>query len=662
MEAVQPGGVLVEPGPAASAAESAAGRHPGRTRRVQHPGLDGLRGAAVAAVLLFHSEFSWAKGGFLGVSLFFTLSGFLITGLLVGERGERGAINLANFWVRRIRRLLPALLVMLVGVAVYAARVAATDQLAALRSDALATLAYVVNWHFIRTNQSYTALFAAPSPVLHAWSLAVEEQFYLVYPVVAALVLAVTRGRRWCLAAVLTTAVGVSVALSWHFHLDHTRVYYGTDTRIAEILLGGLLALWVAGRGEDLAVRRRPWLAGAGVVAGLVTLLVWATVAQTDGWLYLGGFAAYGLVSTMLVAAAVAPGPVRNALRLPPLRWLGLASYGIYLYHWPIFLWLSPARTGLATVPLLGLRLTLTFAAAFVSYRLIEQPMRHGALHGRRALLAAPVAIGAVAAVLLVTTVTPGPPAPLAADASVSSAAPTTMGFGGHVRAATPSSPLRVLMVGDSVSYDAEPGVLAILRASGDVDASADNILGFGLTTSFYDWRAEWPKLIRDRNPELVTLLYGSWDENYIKTAGVASYQGLLDQAVGILTSGGARVLLIGMPAAIGRLEVPYTRGVADAFRVEAARQPDRVSFLDLDPAISPGGKFVSHLEGPDGMERIRKEDNVHFCPAGSARVGRAIFDAIAPSWSLAEPPSSWRSGPWALDHRFDDPPGACPS
>jgi hypothetical protein len=499
--------------------------------------------------------------------------------------------------------------------------------------------------------------------VLHAWSLAVEEQFYLFFPVLAFVVLAVTRGRRWCLAVVIGAAIGVSLALTWHHHLDHTRVYYGTDTRVAEILLGGLLAIWVAGRGADLSTRRRPVVAGAGIVAAVLTLTIWATVPQTNRWLYVGGFAAYGVVSTVLVAAAVAPGPVRRALCLAPLRWLGLGSYGVYLYHWPIFLWLSPARTHLDPVPLLALRLALTFAAAYVSYRLVEQPIRHGALPGWRSLTAAPVAIAVCAALLVVTTVTPGPPGRLVAAAvTVTPSDATASPRFGLVRTATAAAPLRVLMLGDSVSYDAEPGVLAILRATGAVDASAVDILGFGLTTPTYDWRTAWPQLIEDRDPELVTLLYGSWDEGFVTASGVDAYRALLDDAVGILTSRGARVLLIGYPVAIGRLLVPYTRGVGEAMRAEAAARPGQVSFLDLDPAISPGGRFVSHLDGPDGPERIRKEDNVHFCPAGSARVGQAVLDAVGSSWALPAPAPTWRSGDWALDHRFDDPPGACPS
>src|SRR5467141_2308611 len=144
--------------------------------------LDGLRGLAVAAVLLYHSQFGFARGGYLGVSLFFTLSGFLITSLLLTQAREQHRVQLGRFWARRARRLLPAATLALAGVLLYGATIASGDQLRYLRVDVLATLGYVANWRFYFSGQSYARLFASPSPVLHFWSLAIEEQFYLVFP------------------------------------------------------------------------------------------------------------------------------------------------------------------------------------------------------------------------------------------------------------------------------------------------------------------------------------------------------------------------------------------------------------------------------------------------------------------------------------------------
>jgi len=615
----------------------------------------------VAAVLLFHGGYGWAKGGYLGVSTFFTLSGFLITGLLVNERAERGAIDLARFWARRFRRLLPAMLAALVGVAVFAALVADGDQLARIRTDALATLGYVANWRFIVSGQRYVDLFAAPSPVLHAWSLAVEEQFYLFFPLLVAGVLALTGGRRRGLAIVLAALSVASVALSVALHDDHTRVYYGTDTRVAELLLGALLAIWAAGPSTGLAERRRPAVAGLGVAAAAVTVVAWVTVDQTSDWLYVGGFAAYGLVSTALVAAAVAPGPVRRVLAFAPLRWLGLISYGVYLYHWPLFLVLTPARVGFGGVALFGLRLGVTLAVAVASYLLVEQPVRKGALPGRRALVAAPVAAAVVALVLVAVTVPPGPPARLAADEPGPAPAARPDPFGGPVRVATAADPLRVLVVGDSVSYDAEPGLLAALRATGAVTVEAENRLGFGLTSHFVDWRTDWPRFVRDVRPEVVITFFGDWDETFLAREGPEAYARLLDEAFGILGSGGARLLVVGVPVNVNREGVQHPRETRASFQAAVARLAPMAAFLDLDPVLTPGATFRSHLEGPGGLERVRKLDGHHLCPAGAARIGRAAVDALAPAWSLPAPDPSWRAGDWALDPRYDEPPGSCP-
>ena len=241
----------------------APGGQNGEVARGRVPALDGLRGLAVAAVLLFHSQFSWARGGFLGVSAFFTLSGFLITSLLLAQRlgPERG--QLRTFWIRRARRLLPAALVTLFGVTVYAATVATTDQLRVLRGDVFAALGYVANWRFYLSGQSYADLFRAPSPVLHFWSLAIEEQFYVVFPLVVAATLWLTRRRselrrRQALGALLVVGIGASVLASRVLYArdGSTRVYYGTDTRAAELLVGALLAV----------VRRRPHHTAARVV------------------------------------------------------------------------------------------------------------------------------------------------------------------------------------------------------------------------------------------------------------------------------------------------------------------------------------------------------------------------------------------------------------
>ena len=317
--------------------------------------LDGLRGLAVAAVLLYHSQYGFARGGFLGVSAFFTLSGFLITSLLLTQR-ERG-VPLRRFWGRRARRLLPAAMLALAGVLIFGATIATDDQLRLLRGDVFATLTYVANWRFYASGQSYAHLFSAPSPVLHFWSLAIEEQFYVVFPLVVALVAWLTRRtssvrRRQVLGALLATGIVASVVAS--------RMLYATE-RIDPRLLRHRHARRGAARGRAArrhprgqhhdqpardATRPRPAPRSAASVALGVMVWWWATVEQSASWLYHGGFALHACLAAIVIAAARVEGPFARGLAWRPLAALGLISYGVYLYHWPIYLWLTPARTG----------------------------------------------------------------------------------------------------------------------------------------------------------------------------------------------------------------------------------------------------------------------------------------------------------------------------
>lgn len=374
-----------------------------RVGLVYNPALDGIRGVAVAAVLLFHAGFPWARGGYLGVSTFFTLSGFLITTLLLVERSASGRISLGRFWARRLRRLLPASALTLAAVAVGARFL---DELwtAGLEGDLLGSALQVANWRFLLDDQSYADLFAAPSPVLHFWSLAIEEQFYWVFPLLTAGVFAVARGSVKVYAGVLAALVGVSAVATVALSGDSAAVYYATYTRMGEILVGSLLAVAVS---AGLIVSRRVTrlVAAAGVVAAAVSLWAWANIEQQTASVSRGGLLAYALVSGTLVAAATVPGPVRRVLAVEPLRLLGTISYGVYLVHWPIFLVVDGQRTGLDRVPLFGVRLAITLVVAVASYRLLERPIRHGWSLPRIPMPA--LAAAAVAAVVMAAATVP---------------------------------------------------------------------------------------------------------------------------------------------------------------------------------------------------------------------------------------------------------------
>jgi peptidoglycan/LPS O-acetylase OafA/YrhL len=372
-------------------------------RLTYNPAIDGIRGVSVAVVLLFHAGYPWARGGYLGVSTFFTLSGFLITSLLLGERRTTGRIALSRFWARRMRRLLPASLVTLAAVAV-ASQFFADLRTAGLFGDITASALQVANWRFLFDQQSYADLFATPSPVLHFWSLAIEEQFYWVFPLVTAAVFVAAKGSVRAFGAVLAGLLAVSgVATALLGDGERTTVYYATYTRMGEILVGCLLAVAVA-----LGLTRSRMATRLGVVAGALALPLmawcWWSLGQERPIIYEGGLLAYALLSGALVFSACVPGLPRRLLSFEPLRLLGIISYGVYLVHWPIFLVLDGQRTGLDRLPLTILRIAVTLAVAIASYHLIERPIRHGWTLPRVPMLAVAGA-GVVVVIALAGTV-----------------------------------------------------------------------------------------------------------------------------------------------------------------------------------------------------------------------------------------------------------------
>jgi peptidoglycan/LPS O-acetylase OafA/YrhL len=391
---------VADPATRGSADEPPARRRGRRTllavppRPVYLPALDGLRAVSVAAVVAFH--LGRLPGGFIGVDVFFVISGFLITRLLLIERERTGRIDLPAFWGRRFRRLLPALFLVLVAVAVAARSWMESWRLSDLRADALSTLGYVANWRFVLSGQSYFTEGVGPSPLRHAWSLAIEEQFYVIWPLVVMLVLARV-ARRYRLVLMAVAGVGALASAAWmavapSFGLDLTRLYYGTDSRAFALLAGAWLAAWWdpvvadAPRPVDQIHRSRPLTRVAGVA--LVPLAVLAVVASEDtSWFYRVGFQAVAVLSTVAVAGlATGEGPVSRALGHPVPCWLGRRSYGIYLWSWPIQVFATShfAIDGLALdLAVIGLTLVL----ATLSFRFVEEPIRRmwTAPAGRRA-------------------------------------------------------------------------------------------------------------------------------------------------------------------------------------------------------------------------------------------------------------------------------------
>ncbi len=357
-------------------AENSAPRLPYR------PALDGLRAIAVLSVLLYHAGQTWIPGGFLGVEMFFVISGYLITSLLLAEWMQDGHIDFKSFWLRRALRLFPALFVLLL-VLVGWMVVFLPGEVAALRGDVLSTAGYVNNWYQVFSHKSYFESVGRPSLLRHMWSLAVEEQFYLVWPLVFALLMARLRPRLAVAAIMLAgVASAVLMALLYHPNTDPSRVYYGTDTRAAGLLLGVALAfLWTPV--QKASQTRSVILDGVGFTALAALIICFALLNEFQPFLYRGGFTLTGLATAVLLAVAV---HVR-ARMIPfllswwPLRWIGLRSYGIYLWHFPVFMLTRPQLdVPLDGFLLLSVRFVLTLGIAAFSYRWVETPVRSGTL------------------------------------------------------------------------------------------------------------------------------------------------------------------------------------------------------------------------------------------------------------------------------------------
>jgi len=418
----------------------------------------------VAAVLLYHGGVTWAKGGFLGVEVFFVLSGFLITSLLLAEWGRSGAISLGAFWARRARRLLPALFCLVAVIGLYYAAAGSSQAIPGLKGDGISALTYYSNWHQIAAGASYFATSGPVSPLEHTWSLAIEEQFYLLWPILlgGVLWLATRLGRSpesrrplfvllgVTVAGVVASAVDMGSLFDAGRNLD--RVYYGTDTRAASLLIGASLAIgvailragtiWRASRdsaesavgattavpspspGPGRALGPAALLAFAGVLAAA------ALVGGSDGWLYPYGLLGLDVAVVLLILAAVAlPASLAaRALAVRPLRALGKISYGLYLWHFPLFLWLSATAIGVSGTALLLVRLAVTLAVSTASYFLIEQPIRQRRRPTWVVRALAPLAAGGAVAALLLASAADQLPAGIPAAATLPQPPPRLRG------------------------------------------------------------------------------------------------------------------------------------------------------------------------------------------------------------------------------------------
>ncbi|MDE3087656.1 MAG: acyltransferase [Acidobacteriota bacterium] len=675
---------------------SASRRRPPTAVSGRHlPALDGLRALAILGVLAYHLNLGWASGGFLGVDLFFVLSGFLITSLLLEEAASKGRIRLGQFWARRGRRLLPALFLLLVAISLFAVvngrfltpgSGGAVIDLGSLRGDALATLFYFANWHAVFAHQSYFAQYSTPSPLEHTWSLAIEEQFYLLWPLLIALVVKVRR--RWrtggvllCLGGIVASAL--EMAFLFHAGQDPSRVYFGTDTRAFDLLAGASVAFLAAARPQP-GPRARRWLHAVSIPAALLLGVFWVVGGTSGGLprneLFTGGFVACAALAAVVIADVrqFDRGLLGRLLSLGPLRWLGRVSYGVYLWHWPVFVYLTPTSIGVAGAGLDVLRVATTILLAAGSYYLLELPVRRRRRGPRTLALLGPVTLG-VTALVIVGATTPSIAQPALAgpvrgwaQALNPEVGSTVVGAGGYqgeipIRlpagtVVSPSHPLRVVTFGDSIMTTTQYALDAALRSTHDVVSGNAAIPGWSLEPSKI---AALMGFVETFRPQI---LVGTWVGNAaLARTDPNGYRALLDESIGTLlapSTGVAGIVLLQLPAlgpvpaylsATGasrhswdaRLEgVPAWNAAAAA---AARRWPGRVMYLPVAPSLEHQGAFTSWLPPHDlwtapvhEWVRVRTIDNIHVCPAGITRYSAPVLSDMISIFHLAPSTGAW--------------------
>jgi peptidoglycan/LPS O-acetylase OafA/YrhL len=647
------------------------------------PALDGLRALAVTLVLCFHGGASWMTGGYVGVSVFFTLSGYLITSLLLVEHQRSASIDLRGFYTRRVKRLLPASLLLLM-VVVVAAAAGAWRWDGALTRDVVGSALQVENWVKLFGDASYADLVNATlgrvAPLEHYWSLSIEEQFYWVWPVVMLVLLRRVRSAQrvmvWLVSAALVGMVAAPVIASvW----GADAAYWSTPARMGEILIGAALAA-VLHRGAAVP-RWAGWLTPVPLAAVLVVAVTWPAAS---GPAYSGWLPVFALGSALLIWGLQVDGPVRRALSLRPVVWVGTVSYGIYLYHWPIFAVLTADRTSLDGVPLAALRVGLTVAAAALSFRLVERPIRSASSLGWRPIT---VGVAAIAAVVLAAFVmVPPRQATLVAvpfDSAVAAAgdiepvsgsvAPlavvssSTFPPAAAVVASVPSMsttvqlpvvsrPVRIVVVGDSTAEFTAAGLVEWAADHPDVARvrpAATAGCGFLRdgrvpTDGSIDWVEpcrlllddQLPAVLTETQPDVVMLMVTMRDvENRVWSDAEGEldpfdprYRArLLDayrtMAERLVAAGVPRVAWVLPPKPIAPFEGdqrvmrdPARYAVQhDVIRQVAAEYPDVVRVVDLDGWLTAAGRRVDTGVRPDGL---------HWSPDGSYWVSDSFLAA----------------------------------
>ena len=636
-------------------------------------GLDGLRALAVIGVLAFHDN--RLSGGFLGVDLFFALSGFLITSLLIRECTASGRIDLIGFWGRRLRRLLPAAMLLLVAVVISFRLFADTGEWIIARQDAPWAQFYVANWHQIASGNGYWDSFAAPSAFEHLWSLAIEEQFYVVWPVLVWAMWKLGRTRAISLATIVGFIASATAMVLMFDGGDPTRVYMGTDTRAFSLLAGAVVALPVVRRRIERSLQRmRRW---GEVIIGILIVSIgtsWFIVSGSDDWLFRGGLIAHSVLAAIVaIGVGSASGPINNLLNWRPLAYIGRLSYALYLWHWPIFIFCSPSRMNTDGWRLTIIRMSLTLIFSMLSYHVVEQTVRHRArwAHGSRGRFAFGVSTFTLVAVWMLISV-PGSTNATSADAlanaatvPVSTTANTELGVESTTTSPLPSvvpttsvpiAPVTsVYYFGDSIAYDMWPGIEAALVAAG-LTAESGAFGGVGLTAKDdIDPIANLADVVDTTHPDLLVVQLSVWDALQTDEVQREAFDSLRDLA----NSRNLRVLLLSFPslAPTGMVVEPNQERLEVKAIEMASTLPNLITYLDQRDAL--GIEFNIDIDD-DGVPE-RKRDGIHVCPTGALRSAQWLLQQLESLYGISLPPNNdWVLGPWSSDSRYDSPPGAC--
>lgn len=636
------------------AAHRTAAKRPVRNHR---PALDGVRALAIVLVMIYHATTQVPRGGFFSVDVFFVLSGYLIAGLLIKEDWTWGSIDLVAFYVRRARRLLPGLIAAVIGIAALCPRVLSDQAVATMRGDGLATIFYVANWRFIATGDSYFAQFGDPSPYRHMWTLAIEEQFYLILPMLMIALIALTRANLRYLTAALVALAALSALWMWALYVpgqDPSRVYYGTDTRAQDLLLGSALACGMALVNKRVALHRTRLMTLLGG-AGLLVMVVWfLTFAENDDFTYGGGFFVFVLGTCALIASVELnqEGPLARILGFGPWSWIGKISYGLYLWHWPIFLMLK--HTPLRGPALFCGEFALSFAMGALSFYLLEQPIRRHGLRpyiGRRpatavGFLSLPVA----AAISLILT-------PAVAASLIIVAKP---GQGSDLGAVNPNAAAKILVLGDSVGFS-----LGYAFKQSDyprVQVTGDVIFGCGtaeqhIAVNGVDQKpasgecenvfGKWAGDVAQRKPDVVLWSLGGWEVfdhvigGRMLKVGSPQYAAYLTARLdeGLKQLGGTKVVIPNVPCydqpsyvvdgqdmAHDRNEPARAEAVNRILTAFAAQHPRQVTIFNVRSKLcTADDKPVGKVAGVTVLS-----DGVHYTIDGSRLFWTWIMPTIA--------------------------------